>query len=725
MRKLFLLFTFIFSIIFGVNAQTYLPATNVQATANGSDVTITWNSPGILLNEGFENGIPEDWSQIDANNDRYIWIYSASIGHNTPGSANSETYTTNIGGITPDNYLITPLVEGATSVNYWVVAHSINYPAEHYAVMASSTGTNASDFTIVFEETLVNKGNATENNKDRNENQKLANWHERTVDLPEGTKYIAFRHYNCYDQWSLYIDDITIYSGNVSNVTYNIIRNETQIATGVTETTYTDSNVENGTYTYCVQAVHEDCTAVPACIPQPVSVAAEMLSVTDLTGSVTDDAVTLNWNKPMRDDKAIEVKSDNNTIKEDEWYEDGNPTSILRRSASKYNSKVRGLTGYNIYRNNTLISQINDPDILTYIDNGVADATYNYCVEAVYNEGVAEQVCINVTVGCNSVADVKAIADGSAVNISWNAPTKNREVILSEDFTNGISETWKNIDVDGDGRAWVTETDELEDNIGEGEVGSLSAAIVNGDYVPLYPDNWLITPNVTDATEVSYMVWSNANVMYNYETYGVYTSTTSDAIDNFVEIHKENIHDNIGDTPTLRTHALPKGTKYIAFRHFQSSNQYIMLLDNITISSVSNTPVSNYTYTATRNGTEIATELTETAYVDSNVPAGNYDYCVKVVYATCTSEAACAETVTSINDKIASAIKVYPNPAKNVIYIKGDIANIVMYNSFGQKVKASLNKEQIDVTSLDNGIYFLTVIGSDNSRKVEKVIIAK
>ena len=67
--------------------------------------------------------------------------------------------------------------------------------------------------------------------KDRNETPKLGTWYERTVTLPAGTKYI-FRHYDCYNQSSLYLDDVTVYG--TDEVTYNVTKNGNE-TTGIIE----------------------------------------------------------------------------------------------------------------------------------------------------------------------------------------------------------------------------------------------------------------------------------------------------------------------------------------------------------------------------------------------------------------------------------------------------------------------------------------------------------
>ena len=156
-----------------------------------------------ILYENFENGpVPNGWLVIDADGDGFSWghylnAYDAFSGHNGGHCSLSASYVPGIGPVTPDNYLITPKVEGAKRVKYWVSTQDANWAAEHYAVMASTTGTAVEDFVILFEETMTAKPTGA--------------WYERTINLPEGTKYIAWRHYNCTDIYFLKLDDITVF----------------------------------------------------------------------------------------------------------------------------------------------------------------------------------------------------------------------------------------------------------------------------------------------------------------------------------------------------------------------------------------------------------------------------------------------------------------------------------------------------------------------------------
>ncbi len=167
--------------------------------------------------ENFEDDIPYCWTTVDANSDGLSWhhVMSPSFpGHNnSQGCMASASYTTaNINGqieavgITPDNWLITHAItlpeNSPASLTFFAAAQDEDYAAEHYGVFVSTTTNDISEFTLVFEETM-----------DANGGTRQSAWGEKHVNLSDyagETIYIAFRHFNCSDNFYILIDDFTI-----------------------------------------------------------------------------------------------------------------------------------------------------------------------------------------------------------------------------------------------------------------------------------------------------------------------------------------------------------------------------------------------------------------------------------------------------------------------------------------------------------------------------------
>lgn len=231
--------------------------TNLVATANlnTNAIDLTWTAPtrrDVLLTENFDSGtLPTGWTVIDNDGDGHNWKADNPFDGHSGKCIASASYINGTGALTPDNYLITPLVEGAGVVNYFIAAQDAAWPAEHYGVYASSTGTNVADFTVVFEETMTAKGvRATDAPRG---SRAQGTWYERTVNLPAGTKYIAFRHFDCSDYFWLNLDDVTV-SGAVVML-YNVYRDGVKIASNVEGEGYEDAAVQQNTE-YCYTVTH-------------------------------------------------------------------------------------------------------------------------------------------------------------------------------------------------------------------------------------------------------------------------------------------------------------------------------------------------------------------------------------------------------------------------------------------------------------------------------------
>ena len=253
-----------------INPTQFNPVQNLTAeqAPNSMDAILKWNAPASkraeVLNEDFENGIPASWKTIDADGDGNNWTTTpppggtSFAGHNSAICVSSASYINFEGPQNPDNYLVTPelsLPNGGT-LTFWVCAQDANYASEHYAVYASSTGNDASNFAnALLEEVLTAKTVVTAPEAIRG-TRVQGTWYQKTVQLPAGTKYVAFRHFGCTDFFWINLDDVVITSGNAPSYTYTIYRNNTQIASGVTETTYRDPDLATGFYTYGVKVVY-------------------------------------------------------------------------------------------------------------------------------------------------------------------------------------------------------------------------------------------------------------------------------------------------------------------------------------------------------------------------------------------------------------------------------------------------------------------------------------
>ena len=196
--------------------------TNVTATqVMPTSVTLEWEGTetgrvrygqlgSISFFEDFENGLG-NFTTIDNDGDGYNWYtYSGntdnygnptSLDYQHVTSASYDGYA-----LTPDNWLVSPLVELGGSLSVWLRGQDPEWAAEHFAIYLSTTGNTVSDFlagTVLVAETPA-QAVYTEYTAN------LGNWSGQ-----QG--YIAIRHFNITDMFRLNVDNFTIYGvGNWS-----------------------------------------------------------------------------------------------------------------------------------------------------------------------------------------------------------------------------------------------------------------------------------------------------------------------------------------------------------------------------------------------------------------------------------------------------------------------------------------------------------------------------
>ena len=167
----------------------------------------------VLLNEGFENGIPNTWTTIDNDGDGLNWsdgvtvltpwnFDAASLAHTGSNMAvsisfSNETYDS----YTPINYLVTPQLtipaSGAT-LSFYIRSLDENYE-DSYAVRLSTSGNAVANFTTTLQPLTV---------------ASAAEWTAVELDLAAyagQSVYIAFVHQDD-NNFVLCLDDVMVYS---------------------------------------------------------------------------------------------------------------------------------------------------------------------------------------------------------------------------------------------------------------------------------------------------------------------------------------------------------------------------------------------------------------------------------------------------------------------------------------------------------------------------------
>ena len=188
---------------------------SLTVSGNAADCSVAENIPFI---EDFESELSACWTNIDNDGDGNSWMSTFDFNGNLSawsgtGAYISESYNSTDGALNPDNWLVLPAINiPSTGANlcWWVAAQDADYAADHYEVKVSTNGSNPSDFTSVYNETLSS-----------------TNWGQRVVNLSDfagQTVRIAFVHNNCTNMFIMKIDDIYVGEGvGINEVEENFV----------------------------------------------------------------------------------------------------------------------------------------------------------------------------------------------------------------------------------------------------------------------------------------------------------------------------------------------------------------------------------------------------------------------------------------------------------------------------------------------------------------------
>lgn len=235
-----------------------------------------------------------------------------------------------------------------------------------------------------------------------------------------------------------------------------------------------------------------------------------------------------------------------------------------------------------------------------------------------------------------------------------------------EGDTVALPSCWQAIDADGDGNGWEIFNEPTVAFDGENTVVSFSYD--NPTFTALTPDNYLITPELSIATGDSlYYVVRTLDANFPAEKYSVLVSTTGTEVADFTdELFTEVLESNLYEGRTVNLTAYAGQSIYIAFRHYDSTDNFGFVLDAIALPGVNCTPDA----------------VTELETVESNL---------------------------------------FPNPATDNLNITSSLqgaATVRVFDAIGRVViENNVNLSQAtytqNISSLENGIYTIQISTTD------------
>ncbi len=250
---------------------------------------------------------------------------------------------------------------------------------------------------------------------------------------------------------------------------------------------------------------------------------------------------------------------------------------------------------------------------------------------------------------------------------------------------------WFAIDSDGDyynWNLWDPTDPEFTSDI-YGVLGASDQFVLSASYDDyygdaLFPNNWLISPIIpTGATSLSWYA-SAIDPDFSAEHYAVYIIPTTTDLATFVSnptaanmVYEETLSSDVWVTHNVSLAAWTNQSFRIAIRHFNCSDQYVLMFDEISVAG-------------------------------SAVGPDNPDQPDQ------------PDQPTAVENATVETFNIVPNPAVDVVTLVG-INNemVTVYDAAGRLVLSQLSNGTLNVSSLESGVYVVKA-GDKESRLVVK-----
>ena len=302
------------------------------------------------------------------------------------------------------------------------------------------------------------------------------------------------------------------------------------------------------------------------------------------------------------------------------------------------------------------------------------------------------------------------------------------------DFDDGTMMNWTSLDADGDGNGWVSSSNPgiyhytTFNGSGTGHNGS-EAYVISGSYAnqtaqALTPDNFLISPTKAAYSQISfYACAQDAN--YAAEHFGIAVSTTGNtSASSFTTIQewtltaKNSKAQGTWYNYTVDLSAYAGQDIWVAIRHFNCTDQFIINIDDITLTTGGD-PISA-TFMEGQTCTVVATANSGYTFVNwtknGNVVSTNASYSFTVTEDV--SYVAHFELLSGVDENTKNDFVIYPNPVKDKLMVvsKETVDRCCIYTVLGSLVfSQDVNSDTfvVEIGTLRSGTYIIRLTTSD------------
>ena len=216
---------------------------------------------------------------------------------------------------------------------------------------------------------------------------------------------------------------------------------------------------------------------------------------------------------------------------------------------------------YDLYNGETFVANVTTN---SYTFNNLdVNTAYTFGVQSICS---ATDSAVMMVIAATTSCATTAINLPFSETFDLNSPTRN---------------CWTNVDADNDGYAWTFN----EDYTGIEAGSALSYSYLNATYSAVTPDNWFISPKLhAPASSNITMEWTVQSApSYPAEHYGVYVSTTTTDTSAFTMVNEWTITNGAQEQKVLDLSAYAGQDIYVAFRHHDCTDQYVLMIDDVEI----------------------------------------------------------------------------------------------------------------------------------------------
>ena len=524
---------------------------------------------------------------------------------------------------------------------------------------------------------------------------------------------------------------------------YEVYR-ETELLTTTTELTYTDADMEEGLYNYCVYAVYADCQSEYVCVEAEVSMCGP---VQNLTYTLNDDLLlTLTWDAPedptglmeyqvYLDDEILASTNELTyafTIAEGEHdvyvkavfpscEKDTHIAVCVVGAVQNLDCKIEGdqavvtwdalegVSEYEVYVNDVLVATVAETTYTFDAEPGMVTIMVKAVAESCYVLGVDTEACYIAPVSNLSFV----VMDYGGLHFAWVSDDPNVEYY-------DVNYNGNTTQIAPQGGATGFSFDPI---VGENTLCVTAHSIYGCDSEPVCMSKDVCA--AVDGFDYSFVgnevtvTWNGDADTYNlrinsFDWITVETNSYTTTVEGDLQIEV---------TPVYEECLAMTVTYWCAATNIAPEIRITDVREGL-MATAWNTVDDAIAYNLYRDGEMIAEALAETTYNDTEM-ALNAEHCyaVQSVFEKGVSdlgEAACADYFSGVGEN-GTKVAIFPNPTSDKVTIQCEGMTLIeVYSAEGKLVRrVKVDGDHYQLDALESGAYTLRI------RKGDEVLIRR